>query len=133
MTPDASWEEHFARWHTTREEPGDACFRAIEAARRKVGTPTPKDWTWLAGALTDPERKWFVAALFALQPVPKRLFSAFIRAVHEQDASLDRLFVQPCVRSYGVERVATAVRRYLEHGTAEERRGAMKALYWCVE
>jgi hypothetical protein len=112
---------------------GDAWFHAIERARRLVSANDTDDWQWLTASLEDPDRKWFVAAVFEKQPVPKRLLSAFLRAaVYEENPSFNRQFIEPCVRSYGSTRVATTLLRYLENGTNHERAGAASAFFWCL-
>ena len=51
-------------------------------------------------------------------------------AVLERNPSLNRYFIEPCVRSYGAVRIGTALISYLENGSNEEKAGAASALYW---
>jgi hypothetical protein len=125
------WPEHYDACRLVEGKPGDGRYRALQAARRRVAANMPADWQWLAEALEDPEKKWFVANIFALQPLPKRLLHAFVRAaVYERDASRNQWFVEPCVRSYSATKVAELLFKYLENGTHAEKVGAAKAFYW---
>jgi hypothetical protein len=103
----------------------------MRAARNRVGRNTPDDWQWLADALADAERKWFVAAVFESHGVPGRLLGPMLRAgVLERNPSANRVFIQPCVQSLGARRVLEELLRYLESGTDAEKAGAASALYW---
>jgi len=126
-----TWDEHYRLWSEVRRKPGQEAHRRIQAARKRVAQNTPADWKWLAEALADSDRKWFVASVFEFQPVPKRLFAPMLRAgVLERDPSFNRVFIEPCVRSLGGRRVLTALLPYLESGTDAEKAGAASALYW---
>jgi hypothetical protein len=97
-----TWDEHFLLWSETRQHRGDAAHRQLQAARKRTAQNGPEDWQWLHDALDDPQKKWFVAEVFRFQSVPKRLRSAMLRAgIYERNPSFNRLFVEPCVRSYG--------------------------------
>src|SRR3954471_10467086 len=112
-----TWDEHYRTWSEVRGDPGQEALRQMQAARRRVAENTPDDWRWLAGALDDPERKWFVADVFKFQPVPKRLFTTMLRAgVLERNPSFNRAFIEPCVRSFGGRRVLEELLRHLESG-----------------
>src|SRR5262245_485750 len=112
------WEREYSAWREALGRRGGAPHRAIEAARGRRRDNDSPGWRWLVEALEHDENRWFVAALFERHPVPRKLFSAFMRAaVHELDASRDRTFVEPCVRSHGAASVARALVRYVEHGT----------------
>jgi hypothetical protein len=50
--------------------------------------------------------------------------------VYERNPSFNRLFIEPCVRSYGTRWVKEQLLRYLESGTDIEKAGAASALYW---
>lgn len=103
----------------------------IKAARLLTASREPEVWRWLADALLDERRKWFVADFFRKYPVPKRLFDDMIRAgVYEEDPSFNRDFIEPCLLSYGRERVCDALLIYLQSGTDVEKAGAASALYW---
>jgi hypothetical protein len=126
-----TWDEHYRLWSEVRGQPGPEAHRRMQAARRRVPQNAPEDWRWLAESLNDPDRKWFVAQVFKSQPVPRRLFGPMLRAgVLERNPSLNRVFVEPCVRSLGGRRVLAELLRYLESGTDAEKAGAASALYW---
>jgi hypothetical protein len=89
------------------------------------------DWQWLSQALSDTKRKVFVALVFKYQPVPKRLLPAFMHAaVLEPNPSRNRMFIEPCVRSWGGGEVNHRLLRHLQEGTNEEKAGAASAFYW---
>lgn len=126
-----TWDEHYRLWSEVRRKPGQDAHWRMQAARKRVAENTPDDWLWLREALADPERKWFVALVFKFQPVPKRLFGAMLLAgVLERNPSLNRVFIEPCVRSLGGRAVLERLARYLEIGTEAEKAGAASALYW---
>jgi hypothetical protein len=126
-----TWGEHYRLWCKVRRQPGQEAHRRMQAARLRVAQNTPDDWRWLAESLNDPDRKWFVAQVFQFQPVPKRLFKSMLRAgVLERNPSLNRVFIEPCVRSLGGRRVLEELLRYLECGTDVEKAGAASAFYW---
>ena len=125
---DMTWDEHY---HRCREARGDEVYLRIQAARKRVAQNNPEDWEWLRTSLGDAERKWFVAAVFQFQPVPKRLVEPMLRAaVLERNPSRNRVFIDPCVRTYGTKRVCTKLLAYLETGSNEEIAGAASAFYW---
>lgn len=126
-----TWNEHYRLWSEVRDQPGQEARTRMHAARKRVARNTPDDWLWLAEALADPDRKWFVAGVFQFQPVPKQLFGPMLRAgVLERDPSFNRVFIEPCVRSLGGRRVLEELLRFLEAGNNVEKAGAASALYW---
>ncbi|HVG43154.1 MAG TPA: hypothetical protein VM890_00435 [Longimicrobium sp.] len=128
---DGTWDEHYRLWSEVRHKRGEDAQRWIQAARKRVGRNPPDDWQWLAEALADAERKWFVANVFKLHPVPRRLFGPMLRAgVLEPNPSSNRMFIEPCVESLGGRRVLEELLRYLESGSDAEKAGAVSALYW---
>ncbi|MCZ7526574.1 MAG: hypothetical protein M5U14_09485 [Acidimicrobiia bacterium] len=77
---------------------------------------------WLEEALADRRKSWFVVDLFKFQQVPKRLAAAMLRAaVLIQDPSMNRYYLKPLVRSFGIQRVRKEILRYFEEGTDVER------------
>jgi hypothetical protein len=106
LVSDGTWDEHFRGWSEVLRGPGQDEDERIQAARRRVAWNTPGDWQWLAEALADAERKWFVADVFESHPVPGRLLGPMLRAgVLERNPSFNRAFIEPCVRSLGARRV----------------------------
>lgn len=125
-----TWDEHYRQWFEVRRKPGPEADQRMRAARKRVGLNTAEDWQWLAMALADPDRKWFVAGVFKFQPIAKRLFGPMLHAgVLELNPSLNSMFIEPCVRSLGARRVLEALLQYLESGTNEEKAGAASAVY----
>lgn len=128
---DETWDEHYRLWSEARQTSEEDARRWIAAARKRVARNTPDDWRWLAESLADGERKWFVAGIFEIHPVPGRMLGPMLRAaVLERNPSANRWFVEPCVESLGGRRVLEALLRYLESGTDAEKAGAVSALYW---
>ena len=126
-----NWDEYYCLWREARECRGSEAHLRLQAARKRVHQNSPQDWAWLRTSLGDAERKWFVASVFQFQPVPKRLLMPMLRAaVFERNPSHNRVFIDPCVRSFGTVRVCTVLLSHLETGSNEEVAGAASALYW---
>ncbi len=131
-----TWEEHYRLYiESLSIKDGrprrDESEKHLRAARQRVAQNSPEDWQWLISSLDDDERKWFVAEVFRLEQLPKRLFFSMIRAgVLERDPSLNRNFIEPCLRCLGTKRVCAALIEYLERGNNREKAGAASALYW---
>ncbi|HEU4556229.1 MAG TPA: hypothetical protein VFS20_00220 [Longimicrobium sp.] len=128
---DRTWDEHYRLWSEVHRGSWEQAEELVRAARKRVGRNTPDDWQWLAEALADAERKWFVAQVFENHPVPTRLLGPMLRAgVLERDPSANRMFIEPCVSSLGARRVLEVLLGYLETGTDAEKAGAASARYW---
>ena len=126
-----NWEDYFHFWQATKGQPGPLASQHLESARRRVRENSSEDWLWLSDALHDSNRKTFVALVFQKQPVPKRLLKCFLQAaVLEENPSLNRYFVEPCVRSWGWIAVSQQLLEYLQKGSNTERAGAASAFYW---
>ena len=118
------------------EASGDksALWDAIVAARQYLKHCENYDWDWLESSLDDSERKWFVAAVFDRESLPRRLLPAMVRAaVLERNASNNRAFIDPCLRTYGLARVKPMVDEYLESNLPGARSGAERLQYWLRE
>lgn len=125
------WTEHFNGWQEAIGKPESDAHLRMEAARKRVHTNTSEDWQWLAKSLAHPKQKVFVALVFKRQPVPKRLLAPFLHAaVMEHDPSRNRLYIEPCIRSWGDREVNQRLLRYLETGSNEEKAGVASAFYW---
>lgn len=125
------WSEHFDDWLQATGTRGPEAHLRMQAARKRVQLNSPADWEWLSEALADVKRKAFVALVFQRQPVPKRLLAPFLRAaIMERDPSRNRMFIEPCVRSWGGVEVNRRLLKYLQTGSNEEKAGAASALYW---
>src|SRR5688572_5287328 len=97
-----TWDEHYSLWLDACKRKGDEAHRHLQDTRKRVAQNSVADWQWLREALEDPQKKWFVALVFRFQPVAKRLRAAMLRAgVYERNPSLNRAYIEPCVRSYG--------------------------------
>lgn len=106
----------------------DDCVRSARRLSSSVGVGR---WTWFDSSLQDESRKWFVAAIFDAQPVPKKLFDRMLHTgVLEKDPSRNRWFIEPCLNSFGAASVLVKLLAYLQSGSEEEKAGAASALYW---
>ena len=94
---------------------------------------TNEDTDWLTRALVDPQHKWFVVGFLEAAPsIADDLFAPILNAaVDEVNPSLNRLFIEPCIRAFGSCRVIEYFLGVLENGTDFQRPGAVNALYWC--
>jgi len=102
----------------------------VRDARKLLSRAYRDEDAWVATALREPRKKWFVAQVFRGN-VPRRFFAAMIRAaVYESNPSANRYFVEPCVHSFGPRPVYDALLRYLREGADTEKSGANNALYW---
>ncbi|QDV39570.1 hypothetical protein ElP_75410 (plasmid) [Tautonia plasticadhaerens] len=107
-------------------------FERLQAARKRVARNTDDDWEWLAAALADPEKKWFVAHVFGRQPVPRRLFGSMMRAaVIDVDPSTNRWLLEPCLETFGRAAVIEELGWLKQSGEVPGQRIEW-ALYWCT-
>ncbi len=122
----------FDSWRSARAAGDVAAMEdSVRSARRLCSSIGAGGWDWFERSLHDEERKWFTAAVFKAQPVPKELADRMLRAgVLEKNPSFNRSFVEPCVKSFGATRVLCALLEYLQSGTDAEKAGAASALYW---
>jgi len=86
---------------------------------------------WFRDALRDSNRKWFAAALLSQKSdvVGPLLHDLLRAAMVEPDPSLCRSFVKPLAATSWEEVVSTMV-EIADSGTAVERAGFGRALYW---
>lgn len=127
----ATWDRLLSAWPAA--DVGHRLFTPEEADAwaKAMASNTDEDWDWLRKALKDDQKKWFVARVFASQPVPAQLLTEMCRAaVYERDVSANRQFIEPCLRAHGPRRVNELLLRYLENGNNVEKSGAASALYW---
>jgi hypothetical protein len=109
-------------WHPP-DEPVEA---AAQLARSE-----PSARRWLLNALSDSQRKWFVAHVVGTLGVPDEFFEPMIyTAVVEPNPSFNRHFVDPCVVARGTAAVRAALRGFVVSGSDREAAGAAQALYW---
>jgi hypothetical protein len=128
------WEALCTQYLTARGSPD---FDEVEQRHMAELTPnvahlTPSDIAWLVAAVTDAQRKWFVAFVCTLTPtLPDTLFAPLLQAaIYERNPSFNRWFVEPCIRAFGHRRVITALLDVVETGSDFEKVGAVNALYW---
>jgi hypothetical protein len=102
----------------------------------KASSNFPKDnpytLAWFTAALTHPDKKWFVVKLLEkVNPVPKALFDDLVlAALTEYDPSFNKWFIEPCVKSFGIERVKLKVMTFATHPQVIENEGVNKVMYW---
>jgi hypothetical protein len=137
------WDEYFARyqdlpaWSPEVDDVYDDNQRtALEerlAADFSVHYPpsTQEDVAWFVRALGDDQRKYFVA--FVLQEprkVPEVLYQPMMRAaIREPDPSKDRVFVEPCMETFGLRRVNETLLAWFETLSDREKAGAVQVMY----
>lgn len=126
------FDQLFETWQSARAVGNETVMEdCVRSARRLSSSLGSNGWNWFEKSLQDEDRKWFVAAAFDAQPVPKRLVDRMLHTgVLEKDPSFNRRFIEPCVESFGAARVLFALLEYLQSGTDEEKAGAASALYW---
>ena len=129
-----TWSELLSQWSTLeRARRRQDAQLVLRDARKRVASNGDADWHWLVEALGDPARKYFVSEVFRFQPVPKRLFDAFMRAaVVDVNYSNNRLFLTPCLESFGRAATLAALDRLRDAGVAtpDMHRAAM---YWMAD
>lgn len=130
---DQTWDELFRLWSDAGQASPDATERWMHTARKRIARNTADDWRWLTEALADPGRMSFVASIFKVAPVPRRLLVPMVRAaVLSPGLTAGRFFVVPAVKSLGLRPVLELLLRYMESGTDAEKAGAVSALYYAV-
>jgi hypothetical protein len=130
------WDEYCIEYLNARPTKHfqEAASPLLSAVHRSVRSASKKDWEWFVLALGDAQKKWFVVfALDAIGTLPKVLFMPMLRAaVYERNPSLNRKFVEPCIRCYGHLRVNEVLLDFFEKGTNFEKAGAANASYWAL-
>ena len=109
---------------------------AIDVLLGNAASNFPKnrapDLAWFVAALNEAPKKWFVAkTLERVNPVPSVLLDPLLAAaLEEPNPSANRVFIAPCVRTFGKEAVRV---RLNELATQSERYSAeslARAMYW---
>lgn len=87
---------------------------------------------WFEVCLLDDERKWFAVEIFnKKKPLPKNLLKPFIKAaIDENNISLNRHFLRPCVLTFGELEVRRILNEYIVNGNDKEKAGAQEVIYW---
>lgn len=123
------WTDLYARWAEARASGSPSARDLLEAALVRVRDLWPDDLEWFEAALQDRDARWFVAALFRLHPLPKRLFEPMMRSsLLDADASDVQHLIRPCLSSFGSERVIEWLDRAEEVGGGSS--SIQKARYW---
>jgi hypothetical protein len=129
-----AWDAFLAQYLEAREKQD---YDAIDGRIRDDILPhtsvfTSQDSDWFIRALDDAQKKWFVALVFDVTPrLPDDVFEPLLRAgVHERNPSLNRWFIEPCLKSFGTGPVIRALLDILEGDSNSEKAGAANALYW---
>lgn len=130
-----SWEGLYARWVEARFRGQTALYVQLERqGHHRLARGTPEDWEWMREALAHRHKRWLVVPLLDNAPLPRRLLRPMLAAAIQEDRSpgRSRVFVRPCVETYGVERVRELLTEYLTTGSPEERERAKQVLSWCT-
>ncbi|MFO0863757.1 MAG: hypothetical protein U0744_03715 [Gemmataceae bacterium] len=126
-----TWDDLYARWLDSLDARRNAeAYERLCEVRKRVAQNDDADWHWLKIALADKEKKWFAAQVFRDQPVPKRLFQAMMLAsIIDVNPSSNRLYLEPCLETFGTEKVAEALSRLEAMGSVPKERFEW-ARYW---
>jgi hypothetical protein len=111
----------------------DASIRALVGrAASKFPKDNPEALSWFTSALQCSPQKWFVAKVMALiTPLPHAMFDPLLlAALLEPNPSATRVFVEPCVRSFGAAQVETRVAQLSGTPGVAENDGVQKVMYW---
>jgi hypothetical protein len=127
-----TWDDLYADWVAAHAERRHRDLQlAARDSQRRAADPSPDDLEWLAVALADPDRRWFVAMVYRRRPVPSRLFVPMVRAgAIDCDTSACRLFVEPCVETFGSDAVLAELARLAVAVGESAKLGERKCRYW---
>jgi hypothetical protein len=109
---------------------------AVRAFCGQAASALPKDnpaaLAWFISALQNTRTKWFVAAVMAqAMPVPRTLLDPLlVAALLEPNPSANRLFIEPCVRTFGAAEVSAHVSALSTTPGVAEINGVRQAMYW---
>ncbi|MCE7995232.1 MAG: hypothetical protein HEP71_24860 [Roseivirga sp.] len=123
----AQWEKGEIRVHGIDRFPNISY-----KLREKKHFWNTKDISVLVDFLKQKDKKWFVANLFAVQKtIPEQLFEPFIdAAINESDPSLNKEYINPCLRVFGFQRVFVLLDQRFREGNNQVKVGVCKAYYW---
>jgi len=76
--------------------------------------------------------KYFVADLMYLyDPIPEQLLGSMIEcAIQNEAPSFNRIFLKPCLKSYGLERIKHLFNERERNGNTLEKKGIERLRYW---
>jgi hypothetical protein len=110
--------------------------RFCEVLRGRYEDLGGEDAEWLREHLcrdeVDRDGNCFVGTVLkVVRELPGSFFEPLLHAaVYEIDPSINRYFVEPAVRIFGLQPVAERLLKYLNEGTNFEKGGAVNAFYW---
>ncbi|MBN3781109.1 hypothetical protein G3O06_26720 [Burkholderia sp. Ac-20345] len=113
-----------------------ANLAAIKGILGQASSALPRDTAvalaWFEGALTDAPKKWFVAKVMEnTNPVPRSLLDPLLKAaLKEPNPSANRLFLEPCIRTFGPQTVRARICELANAPDAEYGDGLSHAMYW---
>lgn len=114
----------------------NAANHKINAITKEVACNFPKDnpekLAWFKAALQDNKKKWFVAKVIEkIGPIPKALLSDLVlAAMLEQNASSNKLFIIPCVNTFGKEKIKEIMLEHATNSSVIDNEGYNKVAYW---
>ncbi|MBE1162988.1 hypothetical protein [Dyella acidiphila] len=90
------------------------------------------DLAWFVAALNEPRKKWFVAkTLERVNPVPSILLDPLLAAaLEESNPSANRVFIAPCVRTFGKEAVKVRLNELAAQSERYADESLAQAMYW---
>ncbi|UIY62130.1 hypothetical protein [Burkholderia cepacia] len=109
---------------------------AIKGILGRAASALPKDTpvtlAWFEAALTDSPKKWFVAKVMErTNPVPRCLLDPLLKAaLKEPNPSANRVFITPCLRTFGPQIVRARICELASAPEGDYRDGLANALYW---
>ena len=111
----------------------------IRVIVKEIARNLPKDklgnFEWFAAALKDSSKKWFVAKIIEkVSPVPKALLDDLVlAAMLEDNPSLNKLFIIPCVKTFGPKLVKERMALFSNHPKVIEVNGFAQTEYWVTD
>jgi hypothetical protein len=102
------WNQTYIDWLAALAENRRAdAHKLIDVASASIPRERTADrWDWFVSALDEPQSASFVLAVFWRHPIPRSLFSHFLRAgVRFGNASTIQYYVRPCIESSGIDAV----------------------------
>ena len=90
------------------------------------------DLEWFKHALKDRKIRWFaIQVLEKVNPLPLVLFDDLVKeALLEQNASANRRFIEPCIKTFGIEKVKEKISEFSCLPGVNENDGVNKVMYW---
>lgn len=113
----------------------DAANAALNKFRSQHIHLTSEETDYLKNILEQGENwpdKYFVADLLYLyDPIPDKLLAPMLRsAIQFDDPSFNRIFLKPCIKSYGLKKIEQLLDEKEREGDASEKEGVARLRYW---